>query len=107
MADGKRAKKRAAYFFFFFGFTAGGATGGALVGATDGIGAGGAAFVTPSSMLNVQWVSTFLPPDFALTITVHVLSFSRCVTWYATVVLFGSKLASTLPSPLTRISTEP
>ena len=34
-----------------------------------------------SSIPNVQWVSTFLPSDFALTITVQVLSRSFCVTW--------------------------
>ena len=33
-----------------------------------------------SSILKVQCVSTFLPPDFALTMTVQVLSLSRCVT---------------------------
>ena len=68
------------YFFFFFGFVAGEAAGGGVEGATDGTGAGGAAFVPPSSMLNVQCVSTFFPPDFALTITVQVLSLSRWVT---------------------------
>ena len=49
----------------------------------------GAAAV-PSSILNVQCVSIFLPPDTALTITVHVLSRSRCVTWYDTVEFLAS-----------------
>src|SRR3954469_14500295 len=72
-----------AYFFFLFGFAAGDAVVGAVAGVIVGSGAGGAAFGVPSSMLNVQCVSTFLPPDFALTITVQFLSFSRWVTWYA------------------------
>ena len=76
----ENGEERAAYFFFFLGFTAGGAAGGGVEGATDGIGAGGAAFGVPSSMLNVQCVSTFFPPDLALTITVQVLSLSLWVT---------------------------
>jgi hypothetical protein len=76
-----KATKMRRYFFFFFGFATGSAAGGGVEGAADGIGAGEAAVVPPSSMLNVQCVSTFLPADFALTITVQVLSLSRCVTW--------------------------
>jgi hypothetical protein len=39
-----------------------------------------AAVAAPSSIPKVQWVSTFLPADFALTITVHDLSRSFCGT---------------------------
>src|SRR5947209_16750918 len=92
------------YFFFAGAGVAEAPAAGAAVPAGD---AAGAAPDPASSILNVQWVSTFFPPDLALTITVQFLSFRRCVTWYATVEFFGSKLASTLPRPLTRISTEP
>src|SRR5207247_6149368 len=42
--------------------------------------AAGAPPVAPSSIPNVQCASTFFPWDFALTITVHDLSRSFCVT---------------------------
>src|SRR5256885_13466364 len=45
-----------------------------------GVATGAAAGAPPSSIPNVQWVSTFLSPDFALRITVQLLSRSFCVT---------------------------
>src|SRR5207248_10612274 len=66
-----------------------------------------AAVAGPSSIPKVQCVSTFLPADFALTITVHVLSRNFCGTWYDTMPVLGSKLTGTRPRPLTRICTLP
>ena len=45
-----------------------------------GVTAGAAAGAPPSSIPNVQCVSTFLSPDFALRITVQLLSRNFCVT---------------------------
>src|SRR5216684_9428071 len=52
--------------YFFFG-----------VGVADGA----EAAAPDSSIPNVQCASIFLPSDFALRMTVHVLSRSFCVTW--------------------------
>lgn len=62
---------------YFFGVALGEAAAGAEGAAEDA----GAAPAPVSSMLKLQFVSTFFPPDFALTMTVTALSFSRCVTW--------------------------
>ena|SRR5437588_4848826 len=67
-------------YFFFLGEAVGEGAAWLVAGAADAAGAGAAALDPPWSTLKVQCVSTFLPPDFALTITVQVLSFSRCVT---------------------------
>jgi hypothetical protein len=71
--DEQRSSSCCPYFFF-----------GAAVGLAAGVAGAGVAGPSPapdSSILNDQCVSTFFPPDFALTITVQVLSRSFCVTW--------------------------
>src|SRR5438874_668993 len=60
------ARRRVPLQPYFFGFAVG-------VAAGDGAPA-------VSSIPNVQWASTFLSPDFAVRITVQLLSRSFCVT---------------------------